>query len=302
MVIAAVVSIRAIRVRLRRETWWVIHLSMYLALALSFAHVIALGPSFVGHPLTRVVWSVAWAATAGVVLVYRIGLPVYRSLRHGLRVVEVRREAPGVTTVVCSGRHLERLAVSGGQFLSWRFLVPGMWWQAHPYSISALPRPPYLRLTVKTVGDHSAAVAKLRPGVRVAIEGPYGSFTRHALQNTTAVLIAGGIGVTALRALLEDLPTNSRPVVILRASREEDLVFRAEMTELVRQRRGKLHELVGPRHKVLLDRRLLATLVPDLLRRDVYVCGPDGFVADVVGLVGDIGVPEAAIHHEAFSL
>lgn len=302
MVAAAVVSIRAIRVRIRRETWWVIHLSMYLALSLSFAHVIALGPSFVGHPLTRWVWSVAWLATAGVVLVYRIGFPVFRSLRHGLRVVEVRPEAPGVTTVVCSGRNLERLAVSGGQFLSWRFLVPGMWWQAHPYSMSALPRPPYLRLTVKTVGDHSAAVARLRPGVRVAIEGPYGAFTRHALQNTTAVLIAAGIGVTALRALLEDLPNNSRPIVILRASREEDLVFRAEMAELVRLRRGKLYELVGPRHKVALDRRMLARLVPDLLKRDVYVCGPDGFVADVVGLAGSLGVPEGAIHHEAFSL
>ena len=302
MVMAAVVSIRAIRTRLRRETWWVIHLSMYLALALSFAHVIALGPSFVGHPLTRWVWSVVWAATAGVVIAYRIGLPVYRSVRLGLRVVEVRREAPGVTTVVCSGRNLERLAVSGGQFFSWRFLVPGMWWQAHPYSMSALPSPPYLRLTVKTVGDHSAAVAKLKPGVRVAIEGPYGAFTRHAQQNTTAVLIAAGIGITALRALLEDLPSSARPVVIVRASREEDLVFRDEMTELVRHRRGELFELVGPRHQVLLDRRSLPKLVPDLARRDVYVCGPDGFVDDVVRLVGQLGVPDESIHHEAFSL
>ena len=302
MVMAAVVSIRAIRTRLRRETWWVIHLSMYLALALSFAHVIALGPSFVGHPLTRWVWSVVWAATAGVVIAYRIGLPVYRSVRLGLRVVEVRREAPGVTTVVCSGRNLERLAVSGGQFFSWRFLVPGMWWQAHPYSMSALPSPPYLRLTVKTVGDHSAAVAKLKPGVRVAIEGPYGAFTRHAQQNTTAVLIAAGIGITALRALLEDLPSSARPVVIVRASREEDLVFRDEMTELVRHRRGELFELVGPRHQVLLDRRSLPKLVPDLARRDVYVCGPDGFVDDVIRLVGQLGVPDESIHHEAFSL
>ncbi|HVC68666.1 MAG TPA: ferredoxin reductase family protein [Acidimicrobiales bacterium] len=302
MVMAAVISIRAIRSRLRRETWWVIHLSMYLALALSFAHVIALGPSFVGHPLTRWVWSVAWASTAGVVLVYRIGLPIFRSLRHGLRVVQVKKEAPGVTTVICSGRNVERLAVSGGQFFSWRFLVPGMWWQAHPYSMSALPRPPYLRLTVKNVGDHSAAVAKLRPGVRVAIEGPYGAFTRHAQRHTTAVLIAAGIGITALRALLEDLPSSAQPVVIIRASREEDLCFRSEVTELVKQRRGKLHELVGPRHQVLLDRRSLPQLVPDLLTRDVYVCGPDGFVADVVRLVGRLGVPEEAIHHEAFSL
>lgn len=302
MVLAAVVSIRAIRTRLSRETWWLIHLSMYLALALSFAHVIALGPSFVGHPLTRWIWSVTWAATAGVVIVFRIVLPIVRSLRYQLKVTEVRREAPGVVSIVCSGRNLERMAVSGGQFFSWRFLVPGMWWQAHPYSMSAMPRPPYIRLTVKNVGDHSAAVARLKPGTRVAIEGPYGAFTRHAQERQTVALIAAGIGITALRALLEDLPASAHPVVIIRASREEDLVFRSEVTELVKNRKGKLHELVGPRHQVLIDRRSLMKLVPDITKRDVYVCGPDGFVEDIDRLVARLGVPDEAIHHEAFSL
>ncbi|HEV2450333.1 MAG TPA: ferric reductase-like transmembrane domain-containing protein, partial [Streptosporangiaceae bacterium] len=213
MCLAGTISIRAVRQRLRRETWWAVHLVMYLALAISFAHVIVLGPSFVNHPLTQVVWSAAWAATAGLVLSYRVGLPVVRSLRHRLRVAEVRQEAPGVVSIICSGRQLDRLAVAGGQFFCWRFLAPGLWWQAHPYSLSALPRPPYLRLTVKAVGDHSAALARLRPGTPVAVEGPYGAFTRHAQQRGRAVLIAGGIGVTALRALLEDLPASSRPIV-----------------------------------------------------------------------------------------
>ena len=33
------------------------------------------------------------------------------------------------------GRHLDRLAVSGGQFFHWHFLTKGMWWQGHPYSL-----------------------------------------------------------------------------------------------------------------------------------------------------------------------
>ena len=104
MCLAGVISVRAIRRRVRREVWWTIHLWMYLALAISFAHVIVLGPSFVGHPLTRVVWSAVWAATAGLVLAYRIGLPVFRSFRHRLRVAEVRPEGPGVVSVICQGR------------------------------------------------------------------------------------------------------------------------------------------------------------------------------------------------------
>jgi len=297
-----ILSVRAIRRRLRRETWWLIHLYMYLALALSFAHVLALGPSFVGHPLTQVVWSVAWAATAGLVLCYRFGLPVVRSLRHRLVVAEVRPEGPGVVSVICSGRHLDRLAVSGGQFFFWRFLTGGLWWQAHPYTLSALPQPPYVRLTVKAVGDHSAALARLRLGTRVAVEGPYGAFTRYAQERPQALLVAAGIGVTAVRSLLEDMPAGSAPVVLLRGTRPEDLVLRNEVAELVRYCRGRLHELVGTREQAALDERSLPRLVPDLHQRDLYVCGPEGFVTSIVALAGRLGVPADAIHHEAYAL
>jgi len=297
-----VLSIHAIRRRLRRETWWLIHLYMYLALALSFAHVLALGPSFVGHPLTQIVWSVAWAATAGLVLCYRFGLPVVRSLRHRLVVHEVRPEGPGVVSVICSGRGLDKLAIAGGQFFFWRFLTRSMWWQAHPYTMSALPQPPYVRLTVKAVGDHSAAVAKLRPGTRIVVEGPYGVFTRFAQQRPQVLLMAAGIGVTALRSLLEDLPRNSAPVVVLRGTRPEDLVLRKEVADLVRYRHGQLHELVGTREEALLDERSLQRLVPDLHRRDIYVCGPEGFVTSIVEVADRLRLPSEAIHHEAYAL
>ena len=302
MCLAGVVSLRAIRLRLRREVWWTVHLYLYLALALSFAHVIALGPSFVGHPLTRVVWSVAWASTAGLVLAYRWGLPVVRSFRHRVRVAEVRQEGPGVVSVICRGRRLDRLPASGGQFLFWRFLTRDLWWQAHPYSLSALPQPEYLRLTVKAVGDHSAALARLRPGTRVAIEGPYGVFTRHSRRRQQALLIAGGIGVTSVRSLLEDLPRATHPVVVLRATRQEDIVLATEIADLVKRRGGKLHELTGPRAHALVDERALLGTVPDIRDRDVYVCGPEGFVANVVASVRFLGVPDEAIHHEAYAI
>jgi predicted ferric reductase len=302
MCFIGIISLRAIRRRLRRETWWLVHLFMYLALAISFAHVLALGPSFVGHPLTQIVWSVAWAATAGLVLCYRFGLPIVRSLRHRLVVTEVRREGPGVVSVICSGRRLDKLAVAGGQFFCWRFLASRMWWQAHPYSLSALPQPPYLRLTVKGVGDHSASLARLRPGTKVVIEGPYGAFTKYAQHGRRAVLVAAGIGVTALRSLLEDLPRNSAPIVLLRASRKEDLVLAKEVAELVRYRHGRLHELIGPREQAAIDEQSLPRLVPDLRQRDLYVCGPEGFVTAIVDLAKRLELPDEAIHHEAYVL
>jgi ferredoxin-NADP reductase len=143
-------------------------------------------------------------------------------------------------------------------------------------------------------------VARLRPGTRVAIEGPYGAFTAHARRRSKVALIAGGIGVTAIRSLLEDLPRDCDPVVILRASSAEELALASEVAELVRHRKGRVHELVGSRSEVRVDR--LSELVPDLANRDVYVSGPEGFVDRVVSTALRLGVPKDSLHFEVYSL
>ena len=300
LITAGVSSYRHVRRRLRYETWWVIHLYLYLGLALAFAHQIFTGVAFIGHPLVRALWIVVWAATAGMVIVYRIAQPVWRSLRHQLRVVEVRREAPGVVSVVCRGRHLDRLAVSGGQFFLWHFLARELWWQGHPYSLSALPQPPYIRVTIKGLGDQSKAAARLRPGTRVAIEGPYGAFTHHARVRDGVALFAAGVGITPVRALLEDLPAGVDVVVVVRASTAADLVHRDEVAALVRQRQGRLHEIVGSRHKVRVNAWSLRSMVPDIAYRDLYICGPDGFSAGIAAAAQQLGAGPEQIHTETF--
>ncbi|HUY07383.1 MAG TPA: ferredoxin reductase family protein [Acidimicrobiales bacterium] len=300
IVALGVLSIYSVRRRLRREVWWALHLFMYLALALAFAHEVVLGPSFVGHVFTQHIWSACWAAAAGLVLTYRIWIPILRSRRHRLVVDEVRPEAPGIFSIVLKGDDLHRLEVSGGQFFEWRFLVRKMWWQAHPFSISARPTPPYLRLTVKNVGDFTSALATLPVGTRVALEGPYGAFTAHAARARRVALIAGGIGVTAIHSLLEDLPKSSRPTVVCRVSMEDQLVFHNEIELLVKQRGGRLHEIVGTREEFPVER--ISKLVDDLKRRETFVAGPEQFVRDVVEHLKSIGVPKENIHAEVYSL
>ncbi len=301
LAMGGITSIRMARRHLKYETWWIVHLYLYLALALAFAHQIVTGVSFIGHPLTRAAWIGVWAATAGMVIVFRVLQPVYRSLRHQLRVVAVIEEAPGVVSVICSGRQISWLAVSGGQYFQWRFLTRELWWHAHPYSLSALPRAPYVRVTVKGLGDQSRALAHLKPGTRVFIEGPYGAFTRHARTSDRVALIGAGVGITPLRALLEDLPESVNVVVLIRATSADDIVHRDEIAELVHRRGGEFHEVVGTRHQVRLGTSTLRRLVPDIATRDVYVCGPEGFTELVVSASSHLGVPPGSIHEEKFS-
>jgi ferredoxin-NADP reductase len=300
IVLAGVTSYRNVRKHLRYETWWTVHLYTYLAAAVAFSHQLATGAPFLGHPLARAYWIALWLLTAGVVLSYRIGLPLVRSAGHRLRVARVEHETPGVVSVVVRGHHLERLPVDGGQFMNFRFLTTGMWWRAHPYSVSALPGGNEMRITVKAAGEHSSALAQLTPGTPVAIEGPYGAFTRHARETDRVLLVAAGVGATPVRALLEDLPWRVDVVVILRASSAHDLVLRDEIRQLVAARGGRLHEVVGSRAHRPLNATHLQRLVPDIANRDLFVCGPGGFMKEFIGEARTLGLPERRIHHEDF--
>jgi ferredoxin-NADP reductase len=153
---------------------------------------------------------------------------------------------------------------------------------------------------VKATGDAGHAVSRLRAGTPVVIEGPYGAFTHHAQRTEGVLLIGAGVGITPLRALLEDLPEQTDAAVVIRASTPAGLVHREEIAALVRHRRGRLHELVGSRHRVRLNARTLRHLVPDIAYRDVYVCGPEGFGAEIVDVASRLDVPEEHIHIETF--
>lgn len=301
LVLAGVSSAKIARRRLKYETWWAVHLYMYLALALAFAHQIKIGVPFLGHPLTRDFWIALWAGVGLVAISFRVITPLTKNLRYQLRVTNVTEEAPGVYSLTFTGKNLSRLAVAGGQFFQWRFFAKDLWWHSHPFSLSAMPQPPYLRITVKAVGDQSSALARVRPGTRVFVEGPYGTFTKHARSSDHVTLVGAGVGITPLRAILEDLPAHVNVSVVIRASSVNGVIHRDEIQALVDARGGDYHEVIGPRARVRLDARALRKIVPNLHHGDVYICGPHDFANDIETAVIKAGVGTERIHREQFA-
>ena len=169
LVMVVVTSVKKARTRLRYESWHLIHLYGYLGAGLALPHQLWTGTDFLSSTTATVFWWGLYAVCAGAVLVFRVGLPLWRSLRAPLRVLDVRAEGPGVTTVTVGGGGVRRMPVRAGQFFQWRFLDGPGWTRGNPYSISAAPDGRTLRFTAAHVGDGSARLADAparHPGAR----------------------------------------------------------------------------------------------------------------------------------------
>jgi predicted ferric reductase len=297
-------SARAARRRLRYETWYYLHFYTYLAIALAFSHQFADGAQFMANLPARIVWGAMYAAVAAAIAWYRFITPVRQARRHQLRVLMVYPEAPGVVSVLIGGRRLQELGAEPGQFFRWRFLARGLWWTSSPYSLSAPAEPDRLRITVKALGDHSQALAALQPGTRVIAEGPYGALTAAVRRHRKVALIAGGVGITPLRALFQSLPAAPGELsLIYRVSAARDTVFRRELEQLASERRARLWFVTGGRADLgwdPLNAAALKSRIPGLATHDVYVCGPPGMTAAVTRELLAAGVKRRHIHVESF--
>ena len=297
-------SARAARRRLRYETWYYLHFYTYLAIALAFSHQFADGAEFMTNLPARIVWGTMYATVAAAIAWYRFVTPARQALRHQLRVLAVHPEAPGVVSVMIGGRHLGELGAESGQFFRWRFLARGLWWTSSPYSLSAPPGPDGLRITVKALGGHSQALAALRPGTRVVAEGPYGALTATVRRRRKVALIAGGVGITPLRALFQSLPASPGDLTLIyRVGATRDAVFRRELEQLASDREARLWFVTGHRADLGGDPLTAASLtkrIPGLARHDVYVCGPQGMTAAVTRELLAAGVKRRHIHVESF--
>jgi ferredoxin-NADP reductase len=312
LLMVAWTSMRHARARLRYESWHLLHLYAYLGVGLAIPHQVWTGADFIGSTAAQVYWWTLYGAAMGAILIWRIGVPLWRSRTAGMVVERVVAEGPNVVSVIVRGRRLDRLA-DAGQFLTWRFLDRRGWTRGNPYSLSAVPTRDRARITVKTLGDGSAALASLSPGSRVLIEGPYGRLHAGVRTRRKVTLVGSGIGVTPLRALLENLDQDPGDVTLIyRASTEEDLVLRAELDALAARSGARVFYVVG--HRIpgrdswlpqsaahLGDAQALLQLVPDIADQDVYVCGAQTWMDAVVRAAQTCGVPGERIHIERFS-
>lgn len=301
----AISSLPVIRRRLRYEAWHGLHLLVYAALALAFFHQITDGEHFRHQAGLRAAWTVLFAGAGATVLGFRFLRPWYLSCRHHLVVGSVVREAPNIISIRITGRNVHCFHARPGQYFRWRFLAPGAWHLAHPYSLSEEPGGRGFRITVRIAGRHTAMLSQLPIGTRVIAEGPCGGLIAGTSWAGPVALIAGGIGITPLRALFATAPCAENAITLIyRAHDPADIVFRAELEQIAARRGGTVHFLTGRRDQPRndLSPASLTRLCPDLARSRVFVCGPAGYAQAIRASLESLGVPRGRVRSESFQL
>ncbi|WP_432975088.1 ferredoxin reductase family protein [Dactylosporangium sp. CA-233914] len=303
LLLVVLASTRAMRRRMPYELWHAVHIGTYAVVGFAIVHQTVENP--ISQPATwaKVYWWLLWTVAIGLFVLGRMLLPLYRNLRHNLRVSAVVPESDDVVSVYVTGRALDKMPAHAGQFFLWRFLTPGRWWQVNPFSLSKAPDGRGLRLTAKAVGAGTARLRDLRVGTRVFAEGPYGAFTGQHRTKSATLLIAGGVGITPIRSLMEDL--DGSLVVLYRVRSESEAALLGELRDLAHTKQAKLLLVVGRTRDTTpppLSAEHLEKLVPDIRRRDVYVCGPTAMTNAVLASLRKLGVPRIQQHAEIFAM
>jgi predicted ferric reductase len=253
--------------------------------------------------------SLYWYAFNGIIwftlFFFRFVRPIYRAVTYKFVIDKIVPETPDVNSVYITGKNIDRFHFLPGQFANLYFLQKRLW-SSHPFSFSEGPNGKYLRFSIKGSGDFTTQISKLKPGTRVIIDGPLGAFTEEFSKRDKYLLIAGGIGITPLRALLHPLSEKHQDVILLYACRTEaDIAFRQE----IEMTHCRYHYFLSQPPKTkgdwyeegFIDLEKIKRLAPDFLEREIYVCGPPVMLKAQRKLLQEAGFDITHLHYELFN-
>jgi predicted ferric reductase len=300
------ISIYIVRKRLKYETWYYVHLLTYLAVLLAWGHQLKLGSDF-ANQLFVYYWYALYIFVFGNVLIFRFLRQGFLFWKYRFWVENVVKEADGATSIYIGGENINRFSIEPGQFMMLRFLDKKRWWEAHPFSLSFVPKDNLLRVTVKDVGDFTHEVNGLKRGTPILLDGPLGTFIQKKAKKDKYLFIAGGVGITPIRSLVEEIAPMKKDMVLLYSNKTQEIIFKEELDKLSEQYTFPLHYIVtqdlnfkGETGR--LDGEKIKKLCPDFLQRDIYLCGPAPMMEAIIHDLKQMGVPHSQMHYEKFSL
>ncbi|MBD3346618.1 MAG: hypothetical protein GF401_16300 [Chitinivibrionales bacterium] len=303
LVIVALIYLTSVPFRkyLTASKWFTFHLSSYCLLTLGFIHSFAIGMT-IRETSLRIFWIILTVVMAGFLgyrLLFRFG--IFSSLYITNRVAAAARQVIDISLRPEKKPVVPRM----GQFI---YIRRKAFQGAHAYTVSDFNHQTgELAITAKAQGITSTELQGVQPGERIAIDGPYGVFTWHALlSDLPLVMIAGGIGITPFRRLIRLLERDRhRPAwLFYGCERAGDVVYRDKLDSC---RHVKVVYVLNSEPEYPGEKGFITTsmmrkyLSGDFSGYEFLLCGPPGMITKLETSLAQAGVPPEQIHHELFS-
>ncbi len=305
-IVVAATSVYVLLKKLRYEYWYAIHLVTYIAVIISFSHQIELGGDLQAM-IPRVLWIGLYVCAGLVYLWFRFAQPLIQYHAHAFFVDRIEPETESTYSIYISGKRMDTFHYIPGQFLMVRFLAKGVWYEAHPFSISVGSGTGDIRLTIKRLGDYTKKLSThIQSGTKVFIDGPHGIFGATISEKEKILCLGGGVGITPIRSLAERAIHTRKDIKVLASFRtHHDAVFEREIAQLVGDENIAYvytHESPYEGQVKNISHSTLLEFCPDVQERAVYLCGPAAFMKAMRTILLNHGVSEKQIYFERFSL
>lgn len=302
-----ILSVALIKKRLKYEFWYFTHLFTYVAIFFAFGHQLEVGTDLQTN-LGNAYWIGLYIFALANFLIFRFGRIFYNYLKHDFYVDRIIKETDDAVSIYIKGKNFGKFKIQSGQFMIFRFLSRGYFYEAHPFSLSNCPNGKELRITVKNAGDFTAKVKNINQGTKVLIDGPNGIFTEQMLKNDKVLFIAGGVGITPIRSLAESLVKKGKDISLIYGNRtKKDIIFLNELEKLCELKHFPIFHVLSNQEswtgmKGRIDIEKVKTLAPDYKERDIYLCGPPVMMESIKKQLKADGYNLNNLHFEKFSL
>jgi hypothetical protein len=206
---------------------------------------------------------------------------------------------------------------AAGQHLPIRLVAPDGSSIVRTYTLSSAASDNVYRLSIKRDGQASSLMHQLSVGDHIEARPPAGSFTIDAQARRPAILLAAGVGITPMVAMMRHLVYEGRRTryqrqawLLYSARTKAERAFDEELTALVASTGGGMaitRALTDTSSAGSDDFEVAGRLSADLLKDagtlplfDFYICGPAGFTQGMYDGLRALGVPDDRIFSEAF--
>ena len=287
----------------KHQQWIQIHQIMGWLIPLYFLHGLLARNKLLNNKGLLVYFTLLGIA-GFIAFLYWSVLSKYLLRKFKYEVVEVNYLTDNIMEAVLKPTGTQML-FQPGQFAYASFIFPGVDPEAHPFSFSNSNNGPYVRFTIKALGDDTIRFRDITKGTQAYLEGPYGDFSYKNTKNRSQVWIAGGIGITPFLSMARSISEQEHYDIrfYYGTNTFEEAVFLQEFLDITRHLPQEFHTTV-------VNKEISGFVTLELLRHslgtldvfDYFICGPPVMMKTLMQQLIDAGVPTEQIHAEPFNL